>query len=102
MRQLTDGEGADEMPAISADGRRVAFVRTLHDDTPSGRKPELYTVSTAGGEAVRLTENTVEDVNPVFSPDGKKLMWTSTRGRDGTSQLWIADWLRAAASAKAP
>ena len=87
MRQLTDGEGADEMPAISADGRRVAFVRTLHDDTPSGRKPELYTVSTAGGEAVRLTENTVEDVNPVFSPDGRSIAFGEVNGhRRGSVQ----------------
>lgn len=73
MRQLTSGPGADEMPTISADGKRVAFVRTLNDGTPSGRKPELYTVPVAGGEPVRLTENTVEDVNPVFSPDGRSI-----------------------------
>lgn len=80
MRQLTSGEGADEMPSISPDGKSVAFVRTLHDDTPSGRKPELYVVPTAGGEAVRLTENTVEDVNPVFSPDGRSIAFGEVSG----------------------
>ena len=29
-----------------------------------------------------------------MGPDGTKLMWTSTRTADGSSQLWIADWLR--------
>jgi Tol biopolymer transport system component len=42
----------------------------------------------------QITFNKAADVLPVFSPDGSKLMWTSTRTADGTSQLWIADWIR--------
>ena len=49
----------------------------------------------AAGEVRQVTFSTAADVLPVFSPDGKSLMWTSTRTPDGTSQLWIADWLRA-------
>ncbi len=40
----------------------------------------------------RITDHPAADVLPVFSPDGKKLMWTSNRTEDGTSQLWIADF----------
>lgn len=47
-----------------------------------------------GGEVQRITFHKSADVLPVFSPDGKRMMWTSNRGKDGTSQLWIADWLR--------
>ena len=47
-----------------------------------------------GGAVTQITHSTAQDVLPVFSPDGKSLMWTSTRSPDGTSQLWIADWLR--------
>ena len=47
-----------------------------------------------GGKVTQITHHKKADVLPVFSPDGKKLMWTSTRTEDGTSQLWIADWLR--------
>ncbi len=43
------------------------------------------------GEKTRITDNIAADVLPVFSPDGRKLMWTSTRTEDGTSQLFIAD-----------
>jgi TolB protein len=46
----------------------------------------------SGGEPVRITDHEMADVLPVFSPDGKKLMWTSNRTADGTSQLWVADW----------
>jgi Tol biopolymer transport system component len=99
MRRLTTGPGADEMPAISPDGNQVAFVRTLNDGTPSGRKPELYTVPTAGGEPTRLTENLLEDTNPTFSPDGQTIAFgrVSPRNRgtiqtirtDGTTQRQV-------------
>ena len=92
LRQLTTGPGSDEMPALSSDGKRVAFVRTLNDGTPSGRKPELYTVPVAGGEATRLTENTLEDTNPVFSPDGRSIAFGQVSPRNrGTVQTIRTD-----------
>lgn len=44
------------------------------------------------GEPARVTDSAGADVLPVFSPDGKKLMWTSTRTDDHSSQLFIADF----------
>lgn len=44
------------------------------------------------GEPRQVTFGKSADVLPVFSPDGKTLMFTSTRTPDGTSQLWAADW----------
>ncbi len=44
------------------------------------------------GEMIRVTENPAADVLPVFSPDGKKLMWTSGRTEDRSSQLFLADF----------
>ena len=41
----------------------------------------------------RVTYAPGADVLPVFSPDGKKLMWTSTRdGRMPGSQIFLADF----------
>jgi Tol biopolymer transport system component len=82
LRQLTTGPGTDEMPAISPNGRRVVFARTLHDGTPAGRRPELYVVGTESGEPVRLTENAAEDVNPVFSPDGRSVAFGHVPARN--------------------
>ena len=45
-----------------------------------------------GGKVTRITDHPSADVLPVFSPDGTKLMWTSNRGKGGTSQLWIGDF----------
>lgn len=91
MRQLTIGPGADEMPAISPDGKHVVFARTLRDGTPGGGKPELYVVDTAGGEAVRLTEDGAEDVNPVFSPDGRSIAFghVVTRNNGGVDVIGV-------------
>ncbi len=45
----------------------------------------------APGPITRITDHPSADVLPVFSPDGKRLMWTSNRTADGSSQLWIAN-----------
>ncbi len=61
---------------------------------------ELYLVDAAGRrEPVRVTFSDGFDGLPVFSPDGGRLAWTSTRGAEKVSQLFIADWNHAAARA---
>jgi hypothetical protein len=89
LRQLTTGPGNDEMPALSPDGKRIVFSRTIG----SSRKPDLYAVPTAGGEAVQLTENGLEDVNPVFSPDGRSIAFGqyNARARSGLVAIVRAD-----------
>jgi hypothetical protein len=57
----------------------------------------LMKFSTAGGTIgrgpiVRITDHAGADVLPVFSPDARRLMWTSSRTVDRSSQLWIADF----------
>ena len=44
------------------------------------------------GKITRITDDPSADVLPVFSPDGKQLMWTSNRAADHSSQLFIADF----------
>lgn len=54
---------------------------------------ELFLVDAKGErEPVRVTFTPGFDGLPAFSPDGKKLCWTSGRTGDGKSQLLIADW----------
>jgi Tol biopolymer transport system component len=96
LHEIDSGPGVDEMPALSRDGKRVVFARTLHDGTKAGRKTELFSVATSGGEAVRLTENTVEDVNPVFSPDGQSIAFGEFNG----SNRGAIDLIRADGSAQ--
>lgn len=59
---------------------------------------ELYIVDAAGKhEPVRVTTTDGFDGLPVFTPDGKKLSWTSGRTPGGQSQIFIADWNHEAA-----
>jgi hypothetical protein len=44
------------------------------------------------GRIWRVGDHPAADLLPVFSPDGLKLMWTSNRMEDHTSQLFIADF----------
>src|SRR4029077_14075030 len=61
---------------------------------------ELFIVDAKGEhEPVPVTFTPGFDGLPVFSPDGKKLCWTSGRTGDGKSQLFLADWNDAAARA---
>jgi Tol biopolymer transport system component len=61
---------------------------------------ELFIVDAKGEhEPVRVTFTPGFDGLPVFSPDGKKLCWTSGRTGDGKAQLFLADWNDAAARA---
>jgi Tol biopolymer transport system component len=61
---------------------------------------ELFLADAAGTrEPVRVTHTDGFDGLPVFSPDGRKLCWTSGRPPDGKSQLFMADWNHAAALA---
>ncbi len=58
---------------------------------------ELYMVDAKGaGEPVRVTYREGFDGLPVFSPDGKQLVWTSNGGSIN-SQLWESSWNHEAA-----
>ena len=52
----------------------------------------MYWMDIDTGKKLRITHAPGADVLPVFSPDYKKLMWTSTRDGRQPSQLWIADF----------
>lgn len=59
---------------------------------------ELYIVDAAGKhDPVRVTTTDGFDGLPVFTPDGKKLSWTSGRTSNGQSQIFMADWNHEAA-----
>ncbi len=64
-------------PAISPKGDKIAFAY----------KGDIYVVNSTGGDAVRLTTATSYESNPVWSPDGSKLAFTSDR--HGSNDIFI-------------
>jgi len=66
-------------PALSPDGKLVAFTVTTVRENENKRHNEVWVVPAAGGEATRYTSPSTESSNPRFSPDGKYLLFNSTR-----------------------
>jgi dipeptidyl aminopeptidase/acylaminoacyl peptidase len=84
-RPWTHGD-RDSAPAISPDGRWVAFLRASDGDGPDGT-PQLHVMPAGGGDAMRLTESPLGVGAPVWSPDSRRVAVTARvpeAGRYGT------------------
>ena len=74
-------------PAVSPDGRRVAFTVTTVREAENKRHNEVWVVPTAGGTPTRFTSPSTESSNPRFTPDGRHLLFTSQRA-GGKGSAW--------------
>ena len=76
---------ADDAPlwlrfsAISPDGQTIAF----------SYKGDIFSVPVNGGTAKQLTTNSAYDAYPVWSPDGQKIAFASTR--EGSMDVYLMD-----------
>src|ERR1700722_5503891 len=64
---------------VSPDGKTIVF--DLMGD--------LYTLPMSGGQATQLTRGIAFDTHPRYSPDGKKILFTSDRS--GSENVWWID-----------
>ncbi|HET6680558.1 MAG TPA: S9 family peptidase [Gemmatimonadaceae bacterium] len=74
-------------PALSPDGRIVAFTVTTVKEKENKRHTEIWVVPTAGGDPVRYTSPGTESSNPRFNHDGTVLLFTSSRP-GGKGRTW--------------
>src|SRR6186997_2115238 len=77
-------------PVPSPDGKWVVFDAVDVDLEANTKISHLWIVSAAGGEARRLNQTKNHEERPRFSPDGKRLIWTS-KATDPT-QIWICNF----------
>lgn len=71
LERLTNRNGPDHSPAISADGKWIAYLG-VDDVGRSYHQPELYVMASDGKDRKCLTSDFDRDpVNPSFSADGK-------------------------------
>src|SRR5207245_3465609 len=77
-------------PVPSPDGKWVVFDAEDVDMEANTKISHLWIVQASGGESRRLNQIPNHEERPRFSPDGKKLIWTS-KATDPT-QIWMADF----------
>jgi serine/threonine-protein kinase len=72
LSQLTSGEGMEEWPTWSPDGKRLAYVGE------DGGYRQVHVRNVVTGEDRRVTHSMRDEIQPTWSPDGTKL--TFVRG----------------------
>src|ERR1044072_5684264 len=77
-------------PVPSPDGKWVVFDAEDVDLEANTKISHLWIVPANGGESRRLNATLNHEERPRFSPDGKRLMWTS-KATDPT-QIWMCDF----------
>jgi len=96
VRQLTRFGSMSWAPFFHPSGRYFIFT----SNKLGFSNFELYICDSDGTrEPVRVTYTDGFDGLPVFSPDGQRLCWSSSRTSDGKTQLWMAKWNHEAALA---
>jgi tricorn protease len=73
VRRLTTDDGVESSPAFSPDGLTLAFSGQYDGNT------DVYSVPVAGGVPTRLTWHPGPDLVQGFTPDGRRVLFTSPR-----------------------
>jgi Tol biopolymer transport system component len=78
-------------PFWYTDSKHILFAAADHS-TMMRPNYDLYWMNVDSGKQQRITFAPGADILPVFTKDGKKMMWTSTRDGRSPPQLYIADF----------
>jgi Tol biopolymer transport system component len=71
-------------PRLSPDGQRVAVARGVADTTVG----DIWTLDIARNVATRMTLDPGDDQGPIWSPDGTRIAFNSSR-RDASGDLYV-------------
>jgi TolB protein len=82
IRNLTSDQGQEREPALSWDGKRLAFSSDRDGNW------EIYWREARSGRSRRVTRDGGTDGHPSWSPDGKKIAFHSNR--TGVFRIYIA------------
>ena len=88
--QLTHFPDSVSQPALSPDGRMLAFVRGYDTTIGAG---EVYVKILPDGEPVQLTHDDVLKMSPTFSPDGSRIAYTTLDPQKFHWDTWVVPTL---------
>ncbi len=74
-------------PALSKDGAHVAFGVRRYEFEAGKSWSEIWMMKADGSDLRQMTAGRNNDTEPQFTPDGKQLLFVSTRS--GEPQLWL-------------
>jgi eukaryotic-like serine/threonine-protein kinase len=91
--QLTNLENGACQPSWSPDGSRLVFISPCRQRVDAPREPytdtSLFMINADGTGLIQLTNTPGADLEPAWSPDGKRIAFTSIR--DGNQQIYLFD-----------
>lgn len=95
-RQVTSNGASNFAPSFLPDGKRIIFSSTRHDQGKDG--PPTFHLHLVNDDGTGLEQVTTEgrfNSFPMFSPDGRRLVWVSDRNtkEKGEFNVFIADWV---------
>ena len=90
-RQLTTGELSQSSPAWSPDGRTIAFAQdtTENREVRDDASPGLFLYSLADSSTRPLATGFAQSSDPVWSPDGRSIAFTCSKGRGEESDVCV-------------
>ncbi len=78
-------------PKVSPDGDWVAYTVSTSSLEPGESGTRIWMVPSAGGEPVPMTAEGYSASSPDWSPDGRYLSFTASRGDSARTQVWVLD-----------
>lgn len=88
FNRVSDRAGTERAARLHADGVTVVFARERDGGDPASREIFVSTIDGSRGER-RLTQNSVPDDEPCWSPDGLRILFTAER--NAVRGLWLID-----------
>lgn len=86
--QVTDNGAVNWAPFWHPSGDAIAYTTSIHGH----HNYQIFFLNLVTGEQHQLTDQSKFNGLPTFNGDGSKMLWTSKRGKDQTSQIFIADF----------